>query len=102
MSGVVGYELKIGEETDRGSAAYTDCTMQEITVANGATNIQLDFGGVTTADVVYLESDQAISIYLASSGTEIPVRANKPFFQSGTAVTAIYVTNQSGSAAKVK
>jgi hypothetical protein len=102
MSGVVGYELKIGEETDRGSAAYTDCTMQEITVANGATNMQLDFGGVTTADVVYLESDQAISIYLASSGTEIPVRANKPFFQSGTAVTAIYVTNQSGSAAKVK
>jgi hypothetical protein len=103
MAGIIDYDLKVGDElTDRGSASYTDSTFQEITVANAATDMPLDFGGVTTAYVFYLISDQPITVYFAASGTAISILANKPFFQAGTAITAIYLTNQSGSAANVK
>ena len=98
---IVKYELKIDEESKIGSTAYTDSTFQKITVNNGSTNIQLDFGGVSTADSFYIESDQDISVYFESAGTEIPVKANRPLVLSGTALSEIYITNQSGENAQI-
>ena len=76
--------------------------MQEIVVANAASDSALNFGGVTTADIFYLKSDQALTLNVqAAAGTDIPIDANKPFILAGTAVTGAWVSNASGSDANV-
>lgn len=103
MAGIISYRLELGTVSDVASASYTESTWQEIVVATATTDAALNFGGVTTADVFYLKSDQAITLNLqADSGTDIPVDANKPVFISGTAITAAYVSNSSGSSANIK
>ncbi len=100
---VIRYEIVVGSEIhDIGTVAYTESTRQEIAIANAASDTQLAFGGVTTADLLYIKSDQAISINLdSSSGTDITIDANKPVLLTGTAATAAYVSNASGSTANI-
>lgn len=103
MAGVIRFELKIDNSVkDAASVSYTESTWQEIVVADAASDSQLNFGGVTTADVFYLKSDQALTLNINSStGTDITVDANKPFFSAGCAITALYLSNASGSNANV-
>jgi hypothetical protein len=103
MAGVVRYQIMLGNTiSEYASVSYTASTFQEIVIDTGTSDVQLDFGGVTTADMVYLESDQALTLNIqSSSGTDIPIDADKPFVLSGTAVTAVYVSNSSGLNANV-
>lgn len=103
MAGAIRYSIVIGNMTfDMGTVGYTESTQQEIVIADAASDSSLNFGGITTADLFYLKSDQALTLNLqAAAGTDIPIDANKPFFQSGTAITAAYLSNASGTAANV-
>lgn len=107
MAGVVRWDLTLAASdlpvrADIGSVQYDESIHQDIEITTGTTDSQLAFGGVTTVDVLYLISDQAITLNLeATTGTDIPVDANKPIFLSGSSITAAYVSNSSGSTANI-
>jgi hypothetical protein len=103
MAGAIRYQIILGNKvSESGSVSYTEYTMQEFVVANGSSDSSVSFGGVTTADIVYLKSDQALTVNInSSSGTNITLDANKPLISVGTAVTAMYLSNASGTDANV-
>ena len=103
MAGSIRYHLVVGDKiADIGSVSYTEYTLQEIVIATASTDTAINFGGVTTADVVYIKSDQTITINIDSNtGTDITLDANKPLLLTGTAITALYVSNASGSSANI-
>ena len=102
MAGVVNYNLTVGDHSYTGSVAYTEHVLQHYTVADAAPESAISFGGLTTADVVLIYSDQTININInLAIGTDITVDAKKPFLMTGTAVTALYITNTSGTDANV-
>jgi len=103
MSGTVRMKVVVGDRSWEGSVSYSESLKADIAIANAASDTSLAFGGVTTADVVFLISDQSITINLNSnSGTDITIDASKPFVIFGGAVTAIYVSNASGSTAHIE
>lgn len=86
-----------------GSITYTESFYQEVEEATGTTDTALAVGGVGTATALYFESDQALTLNLNSNtGTDISVLANKPVTLTGTSITALYISNASGSTANVK
>ena len=103
MSGIVNYKLTVGDQSYAGAASYTEKIEAEAAIATGASDTALSIGSLTTVDVMILISDQAISININSNaGTDITVDANKPLALAGTAITALYVSNASGSTANIK
>ena len=87
---------------DYASVTYTTSTALVHTEATGTTDTALSMGDVTTADVVYIKSDKALTLNInVNTGTDIPLDANQPFFMGGTAITALYISNASGSTANV-
>lgn len=103
MAGAIRYQIAIGSSVSEfANVAYTESTFQELVLANGASDTSISFGGITTADILFLKSDQALTLNLqANSGTDIPIDANKPFMMAGTAITAAYLSNASGTDANV-
>ena len=103
MAGALRYQIILGNTvTDIGSVSYSETDFQHYILATGTTDTQLSFGGVTTADVFYMKSDQAITLNInAAAGTDITIDANKPLVLTGTAITAAYVSNSSGSSANI-
>jgi hypothetical protein len=99
----IRYNVSIGDSVSEfANVAYTESTSQEFVLADSSSDTAVNFGGVTTADIFFLKSDQALTLNLqANSGTDIPIDANKPFMMAGTAITAAYLSNASGSAANV-
>lgn len=86
---------------DLGSAAYTEATVQRIAVATGTSNQSIDFGGVTTADIVYIKSDQGITYKVNGGSDSNTLDAGKPVIYAGTAVTGLTVSNSSGATANI-
>ncbi len=88
---------------DTGGVAFTEaCIHDPYALATATTDEALPMGGVTTASVLYLLSTQDITVNLNSNaGTNIVLSANKLFFSAGLAVTAIYLSNASGSTANI-
>jgi hypothetical protein len=103
MAGAIRYQMIIGNTVNEScSASYTGATLQELVLATGSTDTAVALGGVTTIDILYIKSDQALTLNInADSGTNIAIDANKPFFMAGTALTAIYLSNASGTDANV-
>jgi len=79
-----------------------EAVYHQIEISSGTSDFAVDFGGVGTADVVYVESDIDISFRLVGSGTSIAVDANGFALIWGTAPTAVLLSNASGSTANVK
>ncbi len=79
-----------------------EAVYHQIEIADGTTDFSVDFGGVGTSDVVYIESDVAISFRLVAAGTSIACDANGFALIWGTAPTAILLSNSSGATANVK
>ena len=108
MAGVATYALTlsgtdISTESRRGSVSYDESLVQNYEIATGVTDEAISIGGVATIDVLFLESDQAITLNINSStGTDITVDANKPLLITGTSITALYVSNSSGSTANIR
>lgn len=102
MAGTVRYQITVGAESYSGAVSYTAKTHEEIVIADEAADTALDLGGITTVDVLVLYSDQALTVnFDADDGTDITLDAGKPLVLAGTAVTAIYVSNDSGSDANL-
>jgi hypothetical protein len=103
MAGVISYQIVLGNEiVDHASVSYTALTWQELVIATGSADTAINFGGVTTADVFYLKSDQALTLNVQSnSGTNITVDANKPCILTGSAITSAFLSNSSGTDANV-
>ncbi len=84
------------------SVSYDEYLMQEVELATASSDSEFSLGGVATVDVLYFKSDQQVTINLnSSSGTDITVDANKPVLLCGTSITALYVSNSSGSTANI-
>lgn len=86
------------------SASFSKKITQRTTVADGVTDTALVLGDVSTVNALYLESDQALSIrFNSAAGTQWTVTANCPLILTGIgSVTAIYISNASGSTANLK
>ena len=95
---VVGYGVLAQKQVGLGETEYL---VQRIQVANATTDSALSFGGVTTADVFYIASDQQITYKLSGGATAATLDANGLHLLYGTAVTACTVTNASGSTANL-
>ena len=103
MSGIIDARIVAGRYSWPGSVSYSEKSDQEIMIASATTDFSMPFGGVTTADVLILESDQALTInFNSSSGTDVSVKANRPIVHMGGAITAVYVTYATGTTANVK
>lgn len=103
MAEVLPYELKIGKSTYDGAISYNEKCEQNLVLADGEIDRAMVFGGVTTANTILIHSDRQISVrFNSATGTSITIIANRPFFQSGTLTTSIYLTNQSGAAANLR
>ena len=70
-------------------------------VATGTSNSALAFGPVTTASILYIESDQTISLKQVSGDTAITITAGGFVLLFNTSATAYIITNASGSTANV-
>lgn len=88
---------------DAVSMAYTEAViLWPWQLATASTDTAMSMGSVTTIDVLYLKSDQAITVnFDLNTGTDITVDANKPLLLTGTAITAVYISNASGSTANI-
>ena len=77
-------------------------TYQELILATGSVDSVVAFGGVTTADVVFIESDRQIFWRQAVTDNLITVDADRVHILVGTAITDLLLTNTSGTDANVR
>ena len=106
MASIASIQLKFDIDKynifdDLVTANYSEYIIQQLEVATGTTDGAVSFGGVTTADLIWITSDQDIS-YKLSGGSSLPVDANKFSLLYGIAATSITVTNASGATAIVR
>lgn len=71
------------------------------TVADGTSNSAIAFGPVTTADLLYISSDQQITLKQVSGDTAITIDAGGFVILWGTSATAYIISNASGSTATI-
>jgi hypothetical protein len=87
------------------SIAADETGWQYYELATGTTDQAIPFTlstGVTTVDIVLIESSQAISWRLNAADTAITIDANRVHLLFGTNITALLMSNASGSTAYVK
>ena len=103
MAGSIRYTIILGNEPPEvGCVAFTESTSLDFILATGSADTAISLGELTTVDMLFIKSDQAISLnFQADTGTDIPIDANKPVLLTGTAITAVYGTNASGTNAKI-
>lgn len=86
------------------SADLVEHTSQTVLLADGASDVAFNFGGVTTARALFILSDRQISFRF--NGTEVVVlghTAGEPawIFMPATTMTSLSLDNASGEAATV-
>jgi len=84
------------------SISEAEGVWHELQLATASVDSAVNFGGVTTGDIVLLSSDQTISWRCAATDTAIALDANRVHLLVGTNLTAILLSNASGSTANVK
>ena len=83
--------------------AYDEATgMEKFEIANGASDTDIFPSQITTVDFLVLRSDQAITIKQNSSSTDVTVDAKKPLLITGGNLTALTISNASGSTANIR
>jgi len=100
------------EEVGRGivyskvqSLAENEVGWQEYQVTTGTSDQDIAFNltnGITTIDLMLISSDQTISYEINGADTTITLDANCVHALWGTNITALTVTNASGSTANLK
>lgn len=75
----------------------------QTTVATATTDHALTVDGVSTITALYLKSDQAISVKLGASGSNVAfaLAAYCPLTLIGTSLSAVYLSNASGYTASI-
>lgn len=75
---------------------------EDYPVATATTDGEISLGSITTADVFYIYSDQQITYKLNGADTACTLDAGRFHLHWGDAVTALTITNASGSTAYLK
>jgi hypothetical protein len=87
------------------SLAADESGWQRYELANSVTDQAIPFNlstGVTTVQVILLTSDKAISWRANAADTAITLSANRVHLLYGTSLTALLLSNSSGSTANVR
>jgi len=84
------------------SVAADEWGWDEFEVANGVTDSDIFPQNITTIDVLYIESDQAVTWEHNSADQRITLDADKFALLFGTSITALTISNSSGSTANIK
>jgi len=84
------------------SIAADEWGWDEFEVANGVTDSDIFPQNITTITVFYLESDQDVTWEPDGADKRVPLDASKFAFLFGTSMTALTISNASGSTAKLK
>jgi len=92
------------EETDsQRDLLSNEFTMQQLVLANGASDSEIDIGGLAAITFIWIKSDQKISIKLSGTGnTAIVINTANPTVLNTDAVTSIHASNASGTDANVQ
>jgi len=88
--------------TFSGAVSTDESNMRTYEVADETTDESVDLGGITTVDVFAITSDYQITYKLNGSATAITLDAKKSHVLFGTSITAITISNASGSTASVQ
>lgn len=78
--------------------AMSEVTKEIVLVADDAVDQVISLGGVTTASMVMIKSNQTVSIKFNT----LDAISGKLFFMKGTSVTSIKASNSSGSTATLQ
>ena len=95
-------EIGINLRTLSLSVSADEWGWDEFEVATGVTDSSIFPPNITTIDVMYLESSQAVTWEYNGADTVITLDANKFALLFGTSMTALTITNASGNTAKIK
>lgn len=103
---IYSYRISVREWDieDAGSVKYTEAASHEpYVIATGTVDQSIPMGGVSTASLIYIKSDVEISVKFNSTVTDLAktISANGELFWKGCSVTAVYITNASGSDATI-
>ncbi len=96
---VINYSLGLDEgkwkrDTGGGLSCSKVTILDPYILPAGSAATLIATGSVSSANLVYVESDQDITVYINSAaGTAHTVTKDKPFFLAGTVVTALYAAN---------
>jgi hypothetical protein len=89
----------LSEQSELLDQDFDEQTVQGVEVANGAVDQAISLGGVTTASLLLLISDQAVSVKVNGAAAGIACRT---LLLTGAAATSLSVSNSSGATANVR
>jgi len=72
-----------------------------LSLANGQSDIQLPFGGLTKAHIIAIKSDEEITVKINDS-LNVAIPITEIVLRSTTGITALYLSNASGNTANVE
>ncbi len=89
------------------SSQFDEGGGRQFELANGASNLTVELGDVTTGEVFYLRSNQSVTYRLNGSTLDIPLTIDVTLSYAfalffGTAITALTMSNASGSTATIR
>jgi len=92
------------EDTDNARVITLDEYQHvNIQVADATTDLLINFGGVATANFIYIKTDQTITYKLNGTGNlAISATKNAPTFLNTASITSLHISNASGSAANMQ
>ena len=85
-----------------GSVSIDEANIRKYEVADSTTDEAVNVAGVAAVDVFAVKSDQAVSYKLNGSSDAVTLDANGFHALFGTNITAMTVTNASGSTANIE
>ena len=83
------------------SLAQSEANWRTYLVADATSDESVDLAGIATVDVFLITADQDITYKLNGSSDAITLDANGVHILFGTSITAVTVSNASGSTANV-
>ncbi len=84
------------------SVAADEWCWDEFEVDNGASDSDIFPQNITTINILYLESSKAVTWEADGADTRITLNAGKFALLFGTSITALTISNASGSTSNIK
>ena len=88
--------------SDTISVTVTESVQHLLDVADGASDSSISFGGVTTAKVLQVKSDGAVTVKISGGTTAIPVNTLLRIVASASGPTSLTISNGSGASRSVE
>lgn len=79
-------------------STYTEITAHRMSIATGVADQAVNLGGCSSGDLVFIKTDQAVSIKINGDDLAIPIRS---VCVLSAGITAMTISNSSGQTATV-